>query len=280
MNRNEDLSENLSYTSPELPILTSFEDMSDLPTRRELIHWHDDFEFILVTLGSIDFYVNGKTIHLKQNQGIFINSGRLHYGFTESMDDVNFKLVIISPELARNAYNSRIIEDLNSTHNADYLRFHSNRLIWSVLDQICNINKKHEENYLLELQSEICLLIKELSALCTDTDRNESSDVAAIKKMLYFLQEHFSEKISVADIAAAGFISRNQCFKLFQQTMHMTPQQYLMQYRIDKSIDMMRAGISIAETAHSCGFCSQSHYTKAFKVLYGMTPKQYLVNMK
>ena len=280
MNRNEDLSENLSYTSPELPILTSFEDMSDLPTRRELIHWHDDFEFILVTLGCIDFYVNGKTIHLKQNQGIFINSGRLHYGFTESMDDVNFKLVIISPELARNTYNSRIIEDLNSTRNADYLRFHSNRLIWSVLDQICNINKKQEENYVLELQSEICLLIKELSALCTDTDRNESSDVAAIKKMLYFLQEHFSEKISVADIAAAGLISRNQCFKLFQQTMQMTPQQYLMQYRIDKSIDMMRSGMSIVETAHSCGFCSQSHYTKAFKVLYGMTPKQYLVNMK
>lgn len=280
MNRNEDLSENLSYISPELPILTSFEDMSDLPTRRELIHWHDDFEFILVTLGCIDFYVNGKTIHLKQNQGIFINSGRLHYGFTESINDVNFKLVIISPELARNAYNSRIIEDLNSTRNADYLRFHSNRLIWSVLDQICNINKKQEENYLLELQSEICLLIKELSALCTNTDINESSDVAAIKKMLYFLQEHFSEKISVADIAAAGLISRNQCFKLFQQTMQMTPQQYLMQYRIDKSIDMMRSGMSLADTALSCGFCSQSHYTKAFRALYEMTPKQYLTNIK
>ncbi|MBO7472928.1 MAG: hypothetical protein J6U00_02830 [Ruminococcus sp.] len=51
MNRNEDLSENLNYTTPELPILTSDEHLSELPTFRELMHWHDDYKFILVTKG-------------------------------------------------------------------------------------------------------------------------------------------------------------------------------------------------------------------------------------
>lgn len=280
MNRNADLSENLSYTSTELPILTSVEDMSDLPTRRELMHWHDDLEFILVTKGSIDFDVNGEIIHLRQNQGIFINSGRLHYGFAEHRDDIVFKLVIVSPELVRNSYNSRIIGAVTNSRSADSLLLHSNMLIWSLLERIHGIATKQELNYVLELQSELCLLIKELVPLCADTDKNDTAEMAVIKKMLVFIHEHFSEKISVADIARAGFISRNQCFKLFQQTMLMTPQQYLMQYRIDKSIDMMRAGMSIAETALACGFCSQSHYTKAFKALYGMTPKQYLADMK
>ena len=77
MNRNDDLSENLNYTAPELPILTSDEHLSELPTYRELMHWHDDYEFILVTKGVLDFDVNGETLHIRQNEGLFVNSGRL-----------------------------------------------------------------------------------------------------------------------------------------------------------------------------------------------------------
>ena len=60
----------------------------------------------------------------------------------------------------------------------------------------------------------------------------------------------------------------------------MTPQQYLTQYRINQSIEMMKnEKISMADIAQSCGFCSQSHYTKAFKSLYGITPKQFQKNI-
>ncbi|MBP0961390.1 MAG: AraC family transcriptional regulator [Oscillospiraceae bacterium] len=278
MNRNEDLSENLNYTVPELPVLTSDEHLSELPTFRELMHWHDDFEFILVTRGVLDFDVNGEILHIRQNEGLFVNSGRLHYGYSENKEEVLFELVIVSPDLIRNVYNTGTLDAISSTGNVNYLLFHRNKLLWSLLDRMHIINMRRDDNYQLELQSETCLLVKELYSLCGDTVHNESEGMAVMKQMLNFINEHYPEKITVSDIASSAMICRNQCFKLFQQLMKMTPQQYLTQYRISKSIELMETVKGFADIASSCGFCSQSHYIKVFRQLYGMTPKQYYTN--
>ncbi|MBR2086960.1 MAG: helix-turn-helix transcriptional regulator [Oscillospiraceae bacterium] len=278
MNRNDDLSENLNYTTPELPILTSDEHLSELPTYRELMHWHDDYEFILVTKGVLDFDVNGETLHIRQNEGLFVNSGRLHFGYSEKKEEVLFELVIVSPELIRNVFNSAVLDTISSPRNVNYLLFHKNMLLWTLLERIHNINMKRDAHYSLELQAELCLLVRELITLCGETKHSESDDMAAVKKMLFYIQEHYAEKLTVSDIAASAMICRNHCFKLFQDVMKMTPQQYLMQFRINKSIELMNTVNSMAEIAHLCGFCSQSHYSKAFKSVYGIAPKQYMKN--
>ena len=275
MNRNDDYSENVNYTSKGLPILTSDEHLSELATYRELMHWHPDYEFLLVKDGILDFDVNGKILHIKPNQGLFVNSERMHFGYSEEKKEVLFELVIISPKMIRNTINSNILDRLSNTSNADYLIFHSNMLIWSLLKRIFLVDQKHEKDYQLELQSEICLLVKELSSLCTERSEQEPKELSLVKKMIHFIQEHYTDKISVADIAASAMINRNQCFQLFQKTMQISPQQYLEQYRISKSIDMIREKDNIAEIAQACGFCSQSYYTKVFKEYYRMTPLQF-----
>lgn len=80
MNRNKDLSENVNYTSKDLPVLTSHEHLSELAAFRELMHWHPDYEFLLVKDGILDFDVKGKILHIKPNQGLFVNSERMHFG--------------------------------------------------------------------------------------------------------------------------------------------------------------------------------------------------------
>lgn len=275
MNRNEDLSENVNYTTKELPVLTSDEHLSELATYRELMHWHPDYEFLLIKDGVLDFEVNGKILHIKPNQGLFVNSERMHFGYSEKKKEVLFELVIISPDMIRNAFNSELLGQLSSSDNTDYIIFHSNMLIWSLLKRIFLIDQKHEQDYQLELQSEICLLVKELRSLCTERSEQEPKELSLVKKMIHFIQEHYAEKISVAEIAASAMVNRNQCFQLFQKTMRSSPQQYLEQYRINKSIEMMPANDNLAEIAHSCGFCSQSYYTKVFKEYYRITPLQF-----
>ena len=101
MNRNEDLSENLNYTIADIPVLTSDEYLSELPTYRELVHWHEDFEFILVTDGILDFDVNGEILHINAGQGLFINSERLHYGFSEEKKKYYLNLLLYPQNLFR-----------------------------------------------------------------------------------------------------------------------------------------------------------------------------------
>ena len=189
-------------------------------------------------------------------------------------------MVIVSSELVRNSFNSDILDNLENRNNINYLIFHKNMPLWSMLESIYNINQEHKKNYLLSLQAELCLLIKELCLLCTESGSDLYDDMSVMKQMINFIKAHYSEKISVYNIAASAMVCRNKCFKIFQKFMQLTPQQYLIQYRISRSIEMMCENMHMSEIAQACGFCSQSHYTKSFRELYGMTPKQYKNQMK
>lgn len=278
MNRNDDLSENLKYTTTELPILTSDEHLSDLSSYRELIHWHGDLEFILVTNGTLDFFINNKVVQIGSNQGLFINSNRLHYGYSGLKEEVLFKMVIVSPDMIKNQFNDDIIDAIICQQNCDYSFFHKNMLIWSTLEHIHKINHARNKNYKLQLQSELCTLFMQLPSQINRESEGESQSVTLLKQMLLYIHKNYGEKIKVEDIASAGMVCKNICYRIFQNSMEMTPLQYLMQYRIQQSMELLKSSSnSIAEVAQACGFCSQSHFTKVFHEIIGMTPNNYRV---
>ena len=41
-------------------------------------HWHREFQFCLVTAGTVAFWVQGQQLVLTEGQGLFINSNILH----------------------------------------------------------------------------------------------------------------------------------------------------------------------------------------------------------
>lgn len=109
MNQNADLSENVNYTVPELPVLATNEHLSELPTYRELMHWHNDFEFVLITDGILDVDVNGEIIHIKAGQGLFVNSGRLHYEFSEKKKKCCLNLLLYRLTLFRTGLTNQLL---------------------------------------------------------------------------------------------------------------------------------------------------------------------------
>ncbi|MBO7472929.1 MAG: hypothetical protein J6U00_02835 [Ruminococcus sp.] len=65
----------------------------------------------------MDFDVNGEILHIKQNEVLFVNSGRLHFGYSEKKEEVLFELVIVSPELIRNEFNTAALDAVSSQSN-------------------------------------------------------------------------------------------------------------------------------------------------------------------
>lgn len=58
--------------------------LSQYPEYRAPSHWHDDIEFICVLLGGMKYNVNGEIVNLKKGEGIFVNSGQMHSGFSDN----------------------------------------------------------------------------------------------------------------------------------------------------------------------------------------------------
>lgn len=92
-----------------------------------------------------------------------------------------------------------------------------------------------------------------------------------------FVEKHYSENISVADIAKAAFVSESCLRKGFAENYHMSPIQYVNYVRINAACKMLRnTDLNINETARKVGFENMSTFIKNFKKFVGKTPRQWL----
>lgn len=84
---NDDRSETVRYNTPEYPVYTRRSLLSRYPDRRAPNHWHDDVEFACILSGQMRYSVNGETLVLRQGDGVFVNSGQMHFGFPDGETD-------------------------------------------------------------------------------------------------------------------------------------------------------------------------------------------------
>ena len=65
MKLNSDLSENVTYNTPEFPAYIRMEQLSLYPDYRGVSHWHDDVEFIMMVDGQMAYDINGQSIDMQ-----------------------------------------------------------------------------------------------------------------------------------------------------------------------------------------------------------------------
>ena len=97
-----------------------------------------------------------------------------------------------------------------------------------------------------------------------------------IKSVRKYIDDHYSEKITMEDVAASVSMSPSYLSALFKEKMSMTVHDYLIRVRIEKSIELLgRRDLSIKQVMQQCGIESQSYYNRIFKKMIGLTPGKY-----
>ena len=129
---------------------------------------------------------------------------------------------------------------------------------------------------LREALSEIwLLLLEQMNTLpLSDAHLNKSND--KIKQMITYVYEHYSEKISIADLASSAYLSQRECFRVFRENLHTTPAEYIKNYRIQIACRMLsQTNETIAAIGYACGLGSSSYFGKTFRETVGCTPLEY-----
>lgn len=122
------------------------------------------------------------------------------------------------------------------------------------------------------------LLYENISAGQYPADKSpaENRDLAIAKDMARFIRENYMEKLSLADIAAAGAVGQSKCCKLFARFFFQSPAVYLTRHRLSKSMELLlHTDLPVIEIALSVGFGSASYYTETFRKWMGKTPSQF-----
>ena len=124
-------------------------------------------------------------------------------------------------------------------------------------------------------------LLKILSDLIREhAVRAESDSITNIysysEYAVRYINNHFSEKIKVQDLADHIGISRSYLVKLMKQETGMSPQEYLIETRMRRASDLLsRTNDSIRVVAAECGYEDSLAFSKVFKSRFGLNPTQY-----
>jgi AraC family transcriptional regulator of arabinose operon len=97
------------------------------------------------------------------------------------------------------------------------------------------------------------------------------------QKALHFINENFAAAITVDDIAAHVALSRSRLYRVFMQQIFMSPQQYLMEFRMQEGRRLLekRAG-SVKEIALAVGMEDPLRFSKMFKQYTGKSPTDFI----
>ena len=148
------------------------------------------------------------------------------------------------------------------------------------LDEIILLLEKGDDSELL-LQSCMLSVINLIIYDSKISTANIGIDYQTISAAKKFIENHYSEKIKLNDIAKSVNLSDIYFHKCFTLATGLTPHQYLMRCRIENAKKLLwNSDMAMSGVAEKCGFCSQQHMNKIFKKETGMTPLQYRKNIQ
>ena len=111
--------------------------------------------------------------------------------------------------------------------------------------------------------------------------KDEDSKELYVRKSIEYIQRNYSRKLTINNMAKYIGIDRSYLGSLFKQYMGISPKQYIMKFRIDKSCELMRNPIlSIGDISRSVGYEDQLLFSKTFKKIMGMSPRDYRKSLK
>ncbi|WNS41302.1 AraC family transcriptional regulator [Paenibacillus sp. MMS20-IR301] len=283
-----DLSEELNYNHPNFPLYVRKGLLNQFDKYAAACHWHPDLEFILVLEGEMEYFVNGEIVNIGQGHGFFVNSRRLHYGFSSRKINCSFLVIAIHPALfgEGGVLGKTFFEENFGSNTEDYL------LLTQQSDWEKNILLALEETYkeMNRTPHNPLRLLSLAAGLCADISDhiqhapgqvNDNQSWIILRNMTGFIHHHYASRITLDEIAAAGSVCRSKCCGLFDEYTGKTPNSYLVRYRIQKSCEMLaETNRSISEIAIRCGFQSASYFSYVFRNEIGLTPLNYRKNSR
>lgn len=112
-----------------------------------------------------------------------------------------------------------------------------------------------------------------------DHNRKPKPDrMLSINKALDYINIHFSEDITLRDIAACAGLSPAYFSTVFKSTIGIPLWEYINSRRIEKAIRLIVSSENSGNmfyVAQECGFNNTANFNKAFRKYAGMTPREY-----
>ena len=260
----------------------------DLSTSQIPWHWHEELEAVIVSEGTLLLGCGSEQYVIHPGEGFFINTGVLHGCWAYRSSRCRIYSIVFHPRLVGGMPDSvffqKYLHPLMESRASGSLRL-SPETPWqaAILKHVHDAWQAvtyeppgYEFDVWHHLSGIIQLLHHNLPAASEEANPKQQRDAQRIKEMLGFIHDHYSEKITVTEIAQSASISESECLRCFRNTVQLTPIQYLRQFRIRQAANLLDSSSEkISVIANTCGFDDLSFFAKTFRELKGCSPSDY-----
>lgn len=250
-------------------------------------HWHKAVELFYIESGVLEYETPSGKILFPAGSGGMVNANVLHMTRAVSQTEKTIQLLhIFDVSLLAGERGSRIehkyITPIVSAAQMELIPlFPENPAQNKILGLILEAFRFSEDEFgyeikLREVLTQIWLLLFSQCHEISMQNGKYNKSNAQIKQMLIYIYEHYAEKITISQLAAAAYLSERECFRVFQDCLHMTPAEYLKSYRLQIACQMLTNGNEpITVIGSACGLGSSSYFGKVFRAYTHCTPTEY-----
>jgi len=97
-----------------------------------------------------------------------------------------------------------------------------------------------------------------------------------LEKIVRYMNEHYQENITIDDLCARFYISKNSLFRLFHRYLQCTVVEYLLTLRLNHAKNyLVTTQMGMERIAAACGFNSANYFSLIFKKKMGVSPLHY-----
>ena len=97
--RNKKLEEKVRHSADGFPMKLYWNDFSQYAAQQIPWHWHTELEFAVVCKGEVSISIGADTLHLTQEDAVFINSNVLHKMIPTGPDPAHMYTIVANPAL-------------------------------------------------------------------------------------------------------------------------------------------------------------------------------------
>ncbi len=251
--------------------------------KQENYHNHDHLEIAFIMSGRGKYRLDDKICEVAEGDLLILNPGIRHQSLLiEGNETPSLEFFIAASDfhivdLPRNCL--PLPEEGCILHTSGELRQRISRICTAM--DVENAAYRQGSYYMMKayLVQLMLLIIRE---------RYESEEKSAVyafetaskkyvvEQILNYFEDHYSERISLDQIAENMYLSPFYISKIFKSETGETPIRHLIDIRLSKAKELLESGWagSIQEVAASVGYDDAYHFSKLFKKRYGLSPSQ------
>ena len=263
-----------------------------------VIHKHTFIEIVYILSGSGTHVVGDRTVPVSKGDLFIINYDTPHAFFrSEETDEplIAYDLLFTPSFFDTSLLNSVFFESINSSYlfyslfpeeqiaSDVHISGSSYNAFGELFNKIYLEFTNRERGYINIIRAYVTELIVKIFRKMDSAQNKEdtSRQTQIVNTTLAYLRKNYHKHISLDDLAAQVFLSKDYFARMFRETTGMPTSAFLQKIRIEEACNLLATtDLAIKDIAVQCGFHDANYFYNIFKKITGSTPRRYRLNSK